>query len=376
MRPRVVSVSAASPDAAGEIVSRLAGSLPALLLVFAGDGPQVAPLTRAVSDAVGPGCRVIGCSSAGGFAFGGYQDDKVVAVAFPAASFRAEAIWLRDLRQHMALDWIMGLRTLSEKFSDTPRGWSRFGLLMIDGLCQREELVAATVDATLGDLPVLGGSAGDGLRFGQTHLALDGESYPESAIFCLVSSAFPIEEVVFDHFTPASARMVVTDAIPERRLILTINAEPAADEYARLIGLAPDALGPRAFAENPLLMRQGGGHVVRAIQAVTPEGGLSLMSSVETGTTMTIGRPENLTGGLAARMSELGRTALILGFDCVLRRISLEQAGLGEAVGRIYRDHRVVGFNTYGEQHGGLHVNQTFVGLAFLEPERAHAPPD
>ena len=74
-------------------------------------------------------------------------------------------------------------------------------------------------------------------------------------------------------------------------------------------------------------------------------------------------------------MSGLGRTALILGFDCVLRRIALEQAGLGEAVGRIYRDHRVAGFNTYGEQHGGLHVNQTFVGLAFLEPERGMLRP-
>ncbi len=108
---------------------------------------------------------------------------------------------------------------------------------------------------------------------------------------------------------------------------------------------------------------------MRAIQAVTPDGGLSLMSSVETGTTMTLGRAENLTEGLAARMSELGPTALILGFDCVLRRIALEQAGLGESVGRIYREHRVAGFNTYGEQHGGLHVNQTFVGLAFLEPD-------
>ena len=59
----------------------------------------------------------------------------------------------------------------------------------------------------------------------------------------------------------------------------------------------------------------------------------------------------------------------------MLRRLALEQAGLGDVVGRIYRDHRVVGFNTYGEQHGGLHVNQTFVGLAFLESERADAAP-
>ncbi len=108
---------------------------------------------------------------------------------------------------------------------------------MIDGLCRREEVVAATVDAALGDLPVLGGSAGDGLRFGRTHLALDGESHPESAIFCLVASAFPVEEVIFDHFIPASERMVVTEALPEERVILSINAEPAAEEYARLIGV-------------------------------------------------------------------------------------------------------------------------------------------
>jgi hypothetical protein len=376
LRPRVLAVAGDVRSAADAILAGLAGAAPALVLVFAAEGVLLGPLTGKLKAALGADCRVIGCSSAGGFAFGAYRDDQVVAIGFPAATFRAEAVWLRDLRQHMAFDWMRALRRLSEDFGSPEPGWSRFGLLMVDGLCRREELVAATVDATLGDLPVLGGSAGDGLRFSRTHLALDGESHPESAIFCLVASAFPVEEVVFDHFTPGSERMVVTDALPEERVILTINAEPAAEEYARLIGVPQEKLGPQAFAAHPLLMRQGGRHVVRAIQGVTPEGGLSLMSSVETGTTMTLGRAENLTEGLEARMSGLGRTALILGFDCVLRRLALEQAGLGEAVGRIYRHHRVAGFNTYGEQHGGLHVNQTFVGLAFLEPEAPHAASD
>jgi hypothetical protein len=376
LRPRVLAVSRDMPAAADDILAGLAGVAPALVLVFTAEGSVLGPLTGELKEALGPGCRVIGCSSAGGFAFGAYRDDQVVAIGFPAAAFRAEAVWLRDLRQHLAFDWMRSLRRLAEGFGSPVPGWSRFGLLMVDGLCRREELVAATVDAALGDLPVLGGSAGDGLRFTRTHLALDGESHPESAIFCLVASAFPVEEVVFDHFTPAGERMVVTDALPEERVILTINAEPAAEEYARLIGVPAAALGPQAFAAHPLLMRQGGRHVVRAIQGVTPEGGLSLMSSVDTGTTMTLGRAENLTEGLEARMSGLGRTALILGFDCVLRRIALEQAGLGDAVGRIYRDHRVAGFNTYGEQHDGLHVNQTFVGLAFLEPEALNAAPD
>ena len=77
---------------------------------------------------------------------------------------------------------------------------------------------------------------------------------------------------------------------------------------------------------------------------------------------MTLGRADDLTGGLEARMSGLGPTALILGFDCVLRRLAFEQAGLGDAVGRIFREHRVAGFNTYGEELF-THHNQTLTAL-------------
>ena len=195
---------------------------------------------------------MIGCSSAGCFAFGGYRDDQVVAVGLPGGELPGRG----DLAAATcASTWratgSLALRRLSEGFAGAPPGWSRFGLLMIDGLCRREELVAATVDATLGNLPVLGGSAGDGLRFGRTHLAIDGQSHPESAVFCLVASAFPVEEVIFDHFTPSSERMVVTEALPEERVIVSINAEPAAEEYARLIGVPFAELGPARLRRAP-----------------------------------------------------------------------------------------------------------------------------
>ena len=101
------------PDAADRIAADLGTMVPALVLLFAAEGALLAPLTGRLREAFGAGCRVLGCSSAGSFAFGGYCDDRVVAVAFPAAAFRAEAIWLRDLRQHMALDWIRTLRRLA-----------------------------------------------------------------------------------------------------------------------------------------------------------------------------------------------------------------------------------------------------------------------
>lgn len=365
-RARVASAEGDLARVALTLTQSFSEDQPALILIFAADGTMVAPLSQRLSDWFGPGCTVLACSSAGGFAFDGYNDDRVIGIALSARAFRAEALWLSRLRQHAALDWMRALRTISDRMPET-EGRSRFGLLLIDGMSGREELVTTTVDATLPGLLVLGGSAGDGLRFGRTHLAMNGETRDESALFCLIDTDFAIEEVVFDHFVPVGEKMVVTDADPENRVIREINAEPAAEEYARLIGLADSALGPRAFAENPLLERAGGRHFVRAISGVTPEGGLSLMSSLQTGAILTLGRPESLTQGLRHRMEALGPAQLVLGFDCILRRIAVEQAGEQETVAQLCRDHRIAGFNTYGEQHGGIHVNQTFVGLAILD---------
>ena len=341
-----------------------------LLLLFCPDGTMVTSLSRELAQEFGPDCRVLACSSAGGFAFDGYDDDSVIAVAFPAASFSAQAAWLPNLRQHMAMDWMAALRNLSEQ-SPVGAGRSRFGLLLIDGMSGREELVAAAVDATIPDLLVLGGTAGDGLRFGKTWLAMDGEERPSSALFCMITTDFAVEDVVFDHFRPVGLPMVVTDADPETRIIREINAEPAAAEYARLIGVEEADLGPKSFAENPLLTRSGERHVVRAISGVTPDGGLSLMSSIDTGAILTIGRPDSLTEGLRRRMEQIGRAELVLGFDCVLRRIAITQAGEEDTVRQLCRDYRIAGFNTYGEQHGGIHMNQTFVGLAFVARDHA-----
>lgn len=374
-RPLVAVSRGSAEEMAQDFLAAFAGARPAAILLFAADGTCLPSLWRALSQGFGPACRVLGCSSAGEFAFGGYASGTTVAIALPAAHFRVSAVQLQGLRASASLNWLLALRAAGEAVPEEP-GRSRFGILLIDGLSQREELVSALIDATLPGTLVLGGSAGDGLRFARTEVMLDGENRPDTAIFCLMSTDFAIEEIVFDHIMPTGARMVVTDADPEERLILEIDAEPAAREYARLIGTTPEALGPAAFAENPLLVQIGGKQFVRAIAGLTPEGGLRLMSSIETGSVMTLGRAVDLTDGLEERLGRLGRpAALILGFDCILRRIALEQAGLQEDAARIFRRWNVAGFNTYGEQHGGIHVNQTFVGLAFLDPDggTAHA---
>ena len=47
------------------------------------------------------------------------------------------------------------------------------------------------------------------------------------------------------------------------------------------------------------------------------------------------------------------------------------QSGLNERVSQLMVDNNVVGFATYGEQFNGMHVNQTFTGVALGSSPRA-----
>ena len=82
-----------------------------------------------------------------------------------------------------------------------------------------------------------------------------------------------------------------------------------------------------------------------------------------------------MVANLTALFEDVGRRvgppSLVIGCDCILRRLEMGQKGLVDDVAAIMRRHNVVGFSTYGEQFRGMHVNQTFTGIAF--GPRTHA---
>ena len=67
----------------------------------------------------------------------------------------------------------------------------------------------------------------------------------------------------------------------------------------------------------------------------------------------------------------LGNIDLLIGFDCIHRRAEIDKLDLCESMSSLYRDHHMIGFNTYGEQINGLHLNHTFTGVAIGAPHRS-----
>ena len=366
--PVAVQVECDAPDLADRLLAALAPHDPGLVLLFGRRGDQLGPVGARLQQALGPNCTVTGCSSAGEIGPEGYASDSMVAIGFPGSSFRANAVILPSLATLPVSDWMASLRQHRRNFGADP-GRSLFGLLLVDGMAGQEDALVATIDAALPSIPVLGGSAGDGLDFRRTTLLAEGEVGDDMAVFVLVETDLAVSEVTFAHFRPTETRAVVTAAIPDKRRILELNAEPAADEYARLTGIERARLTPSEFAQFPLLLRMGRRHYVRAISALTDDGGLSLMSAIDPGTVLTLGHAEDMTQGFAEAMDSLPCTPLmVLGFDCILRRLALERAELTDTMSEMFMRYRVAGFNTYGEQHSSMHVNQTFVGLAFMLP--------
>ncbi|MFN3525967.1 MAG: FIST N-terminal domain-containing protein [Paracoccus sp. (in: a-proteobacteria)] len=371
--PVAVQADRGGTDMVPILLAGLRAVNPALVLIFGAEGDELGHLSAQLSAGLPADCLIAGCSSAGEIGPQGYASDSVVAIGFPARHFRAAAAMLADLPELPVSDWMAQLRLLHRNFASDPQR-SVFGLLLIDGMSGQEDVLVATLDAALPSVPVLGGSAGDGLDFRQTSLLVQGQVRSDVAVFLLVETDLAVSEITFAHFSPTETRAVVTAAIPEKRRILELNAEPAADEYARLTGIARADLSPADFARHPLLLRMGRRHHVRAISAVTEDGGLSLMSAIDTGSVLTLGRAEDLTQGMAEALAALPRPPLmVLAFDCILRRLALEREGLAGRMSELYARHRVAGFNTYGEQHSGMHVNQTFVGLAFMDPTTPEA---
>ena len=145
----------------------------------------------------------------------------------------------------------------------------------------------------------------------------------------LVATDLPFRTFRNDDYEPTPIKMVVTEADTENRIVRELNAEPAAQEYARVCGILDTTLDAFSFASHPVLVSVGGEHFVRSIQRVNPDGSLSFFCAIDEGLVFTAARrldPMESLARLFERIEgELGEVDLYLGFDCVLRRLAAER---------------------------------------------------
>lgn len=315
------------------------------------------------------GATVVGCTTAGEIGPAGYLTHSLSGLSFPAPTSRAVVSHLEGL-QHLEdealVDWAASLcRRLEPEAADR----HTLGVLLIDGLSGREERVARACQRALGDAPLVGGSAGDDLRFSATHVFSDGAFRPDSAALVLLRTEIPFAVLQAQHFLRGPERLVVTAADAPRRIVQELNGRPAALEYARAIGRRPEELSDDVFTATPLVVRIDGVDYVRSIRSRGADGSLTLYCAIDRGVVLRLGQSGDLLASRRRLLDEarqkLGELEAVLAFDCIHCSLETRRSGLRPALEAQLIENRVVGFNTYGEQLMGVHMNQTLTGVAF-----------
>lgn len=361
------------PNLSQDLRDQLGPVDPAHVFVFAVGCDALETICAAVDDAF-QGLSVTGCTTAGQIGADGYEDVDSIIIALPKAHFATRSVViedLQDLEPQTLVDRLVQERSqLSGQTPDKPNG---FGFLLVDGLSRQEDILAASIAPGMGEWPIFGGSSGDGTRFEQTYLAHGRNIHSAKAILTFVRTDCETRVFSLNHLEPTDRKMIVTSADPEARIVKEINAEPAAREYARIVNKDPNQLDEFTFAAHPVVVRLGDTHHVRAIQRVNENGELVFFAAIDEGMVLNVATPYDIADHLDKELSEmaLGRGEVdVFACDCLLRRMEASQNQRVRAVSDVLARNRVVGFSTYGEQIGPLHVNQTMTGVMLVNPSQ------
>jgi hypothetical protein len=371
---QILRGASTSPDpetAARELHEAIYHPEAALTLFYCAPTYDRAALGAAIAARFGRHTAVIGCTTAAEITPLGYLEGTLTGVSLRGAGMIAHTERIDDLHSYALTRGEQAAeRALAALVARgvTPLGSSCFGFLLIDGMSMQEDSVVSSIYSRLGDIQLFGGSAGDGVAFGTTHLYHQGEFRTGCALFTMIHTEAPFHIFKTEHFLPTREKMAITGADPARRLVTEINGRLAATEYARLVGLEVDDLSPLVFATHPVVVTIGNSIFVRSIQKVNADGSLSFFCAIDEGLVLRVAQGvdmmENLKDAFAAIEREVGKPKIVLGCDCILRYIESGQRGIRQQIGELFAANNVIGFATYGEQYNAMHVNQTFTGVA------------
>jgi hypothetical protein len=354
------------------LAAQLGAGDASLVVFFCSAAYDLDALQTHLNDRFGE-AQAVGCTTAGEIGLGGYADSALVGLSFPRSDFTAVVERCESLQSASLLEICSVVQSLLRQLRVRAPGANdsnTFAILLIDGLSGVEEPVLSAITRELGNIPLVGGSAGDDLRFRETAVFQDGAFRASSAALALVHTERAFEVFKTQHISSIDTKMVITEADPVRRVVTEINAEPASQEYSRLFGVDGQVLHPMLLATHPLCVRVGGDDYVRSIRSANEDGSLTFYCAIDEGIVLSAaGANEDIATNLDRLFeritANIGRPSAVLGFDCIFRKLELQQRRLQHRVSGILAANNVIGFSTYGEQFKAMHLNQTFSGVAF-----------
>jgi len=320
--------------------------------------------------------RYCGCSTSGEVTPDGMQDNGFITILLPARWFTVKTLVLNEVSS-------LGMESIAHRIMDARADFSNnlptnvdnsqlFAINLIDGLSYSEETVTLAIDRGLNGIPLVGGSAGDDMRFEKTWLISNEGCFSDAAVLTLIHCRLPFQTFTNNNFVPTDHKFVVTQADPDLRRVSELNAETASHAYARAIGMDPEELDAGSFASYSVIVRFGGQYYCRSIQQLNDDQSFTFFCAIDNGLVLTLARSEGMVASSRDAIQkieqQIGPIDVMFGFDCIYRKLDARHRQTTHRIAALYREKNFIGFNTYGEQYNSTHINQTFTGVAIGHP--------
>lgn len=314
-----------------------------------------------------PMAQVFGCSTAGEIVSGKMLENSIVAMAFNGQAVKdAKIEIIENLKDENSVRKAFASFEAYYKEPAAEMDPGKYvGIILIDGLSGAEEGLMETI-GDLTNVTVIGGSAGDDLKFTSTYVYANGKSYTNAAVLALIKPGVEFSFVKTQSFRDLEKTLEVTKANEEQREVIEFNGKPAAVAYAEALGTTVED-APKHFMHNPVGLFIEDEPYVRSPQQIKGNSMLFYCSVME-GMELSVLEGTDVIGDTRKAIQqvkeELGSISGLINFNCILRTLELRQSGLDQVYGDLFADVPAIGFSSYGEEYIG-HINQTATMLVF-----------
>lgn len=358
-----------------EIKNELSCCNARLIVYFASPHFNQDKLSQLMQEAFG-NSTVVGCSSAGEQIDGHLLNHSVVAMALSSniiADVKHELIDLTEEDLNVDTAFLSFEKHFNE--SSYTMDMSKYvGLILIDGLCMREENLMDLIGNRT-NVYFLGGSAGDNLKFKQTYVFANGKAYTNSAILILLKVKDMVQfNVIKTQSFKSLNKLLVANRVNENdREVIEFNHKPALLEYANAVGASSLEETPTYFKKNPVgLLVDSNDIFIRSPQRAKGTSILfycNILEGMEVQLLESTDIIEDTKKAIEDNIAQYGKIDGILNFDCIERRLALEEKSIVEEYGSIFSDIPTIGLTTYGEEFIG-HMNLTSTMLVFRQKKK------
>jgi len=329
-----------------------------------------------------PGAACFGASMRGGWSSEGALETGIAVMTLSADEVGDVFLSFQDgVKENPILAARAAINELKRKTQGQKINPDEYlGLIFFDGLCLGEVIMKEfSMERDL-NLAFIGGAAADEMTFTETFVGAGDRLSNDGLIAVILKMKIPFYFNHYVHYLPTEKSFTITRVEIMQRIAWEINGEPAAEFYAKQVGVnSVSELTIEIFAKNPLGLLLGDSVYIRSPNLIIDGKGIQFYCYIEAGTKVFLLKQGDIIAN--AEKSITGASQFLPGiqgcllFNCVQRHLELIEKSKIDDFNNVFSEYPMIGFNTYGEELF-THHNQTLTAVFFgTLPEKGMTDP-